>query len=418
MDNFYEVKVDMQAYGDFEDEVPVALYNGKNLTAKTVVKFDAAKKSSTFTLPKKDFHGYVSVSDNSIAYDNTYYFSISKPKKSNVIAIGEAAKNSFLSRIYTEDEFNFSSSELSTLDYNSLEKQDAIILNELKEIPQSLITTLKSVYARGGNIVVIPSAEAGLQNLNALMGSFGNTQFKGTASAERQITKIAFNHPLYQTVFEKKTGNFQYPKVSAGFTLSGLAMPVLSYDDQSAFLASMTNRIGNVYVFSAPINKANSNFQNSPLIVPTFYKMGQNNNATGITAITIGENQSLVIDAQLSKDEVLAVKNDGGDFIPMQQLLDNKVKLSFGDYPENAGNYSLMKGNEALKNVSFNYPRTESNLNLTNAAVLDDFTKADSVATVYNDIKSARTADELWKWFIIGTLVFLLLELFIQKFVK
>lgn len=418
MDNFYEVKVDMQAYGDFEDEVPVALYNGKSLAAKTVVKFDAAKKSSTFTIPKKDFHGYVSVSDNSIAYDNPYYFSISKPKKANVLAIGETAKNSFLSRIYTNDEFNFKSSELSALDYNSLEKQDVIILNELKEIPQSLITTLKSVYAKGGNIVVIPSAEARLQNLNALMASLGNAAFKGAVSAERQITKIAFNHPLYQTVFEKKTGNFQYPKVSAGFMLSGSAMPVLSYDDQSPFLASMTNRIGNIYVFSAPINKANSNFQNSPLIVPTFYNMGQNNNTTGITAITIGENQSLVIDAQLSKDEVLEVKNDEGDFIPMQQLLNSKVKLSFGDYPEKAGNYSVMKGNEALKNVSFNYPRTESNLNLTNAAVLEGFTKADSVSTVYNDIKSNRTADELWKWFIIGTLVLLLLELFIQKFVK
>ncbi len=418
MDNFYEIKVDMQAYGNFEEDVPVALYNGKSLTAKTIVKFDAAKKSSTFTIPKKDFHGYVTVSDNSVAYDNMYYFSISKPKKSNVIAIGEAAKNSFLSRIYTDDEFNFISTELNTLDYNSLEKQDAIILNELKEIPQALITTLKSVYAKGGNIVIIPSAEAGIQNLNAMLGNFGSASFKSAVTNERQITKIAFSHPLYQTVFEKKTSNFQYPKAGKGFMLSGAIMPVLSYDDQSPFLASMTNRIGNVYVFSAPVNKTNSNFQNSPLIVPTFFNMAQNNNNTGITAFTIGENQSLIVDAQLSKDEVLAVKNEESDFIPMQQLLNNKVKLSFGDYPEKAGNYSIMKGDEMLKNVSFNYPRTESDLNLDNTAVLNKFTKADSVSTVYNDIKSSRTADELWKWFIIGTLVFLLLELFIQKFVK
>jgi hypothetical protein len=418
MDNFYEIKVDMQAYGNFEDEVPVALYNGKSLTAKTVVKFNEAKKSSTFTIPKKDFHGYVSVSDNSLQYDNTYYFSISKPQKANVIAIGETAKNSFLSRIYMDDEFNFKSSELNALDYNSLEKQDAIILNELKEIPQALVTTLKSVYARGGNIVIIPSAEAGLQNLNNMLGNFGNASFKGVVSTERQITKIAFSHPLYQTVFEKKINNFQYPKANTGFTLSGSALPVLSYDDQTSFLASMSNRIGNVYIFSAAINKTNSNFQNSPLIVPTFYNMAQNNSKTGISAITIGENQSLVLDAQLSKDEVVTIKNDEGDFIPMQQLLNNKVKLSFGDYPEKAGNYSVMKANELLKNISFNHARTESNLNLNNASVLDDFTKADSVSTVYNDIKSGRTADELWKWFIIGTLVFLLLELFIQKFVK
>lgn len=418
MDNFYEIKVDMHAYGDIEDDVPIALYNGKNLTAKTLVKFDAEKKSSTFTIPKKDFHGYVSVSDNSLAYDNNYYLSISKPQKSNVVAIGESAKNAFLKKIYTPDEFNFTDVQLGTLDYNSLEKQDAIILNELKEIPQSLITTLKDFYAKGGNIVIVPAADCSLQNLNLLLSTFGNVSYKPLTQTERQITKIAFNHPLYQTVFEKKTDNFQYPNVKSAFTLTGNALPVLSFDDQTPFLASLTNRLGNVYVFTAQVNKTNSNFQNSPLIVPTYYNMALSSGKVGISAITIGKNQSLLLDAVLSKDEVLTLKNDKTDFIPMQQVLNNKVKLSFGDYPEVAGNYSIVKGDDVLKNISFNHARTESDLGLQNKSVLSGFTKADSVATVYNDIKSDRTASELWKWFIIGTLIFLLLELFIQKFVK
>ncbi|ALM50852.1 hypothetical protein AMR72_17685 [Flavobacterium psychrophilum] len=418
MDNFYEIKVDMEAFGDVENDVPIALYNGSSLTAKTIVKFDTNKKSGTFTIPKKDFHGYVSINDNSLTYDNNYYFSISKPQKSNVTAIGDAAKNNFLSRIYTDDDFNFTSSELRTLDYNNLEKQDAIILNEIKDIPQALITTLKTFYAKGGNVVIIPAADSGIQNLNSLMGAFGGSQFKNANSNERQITKIAFNHPLYATVFEKKTDNFQYPKATTGFTLSGNVLPVLSYDDQTPFLASLSNKLGNVYVFTAAINKTNSNFQNSPLIVPTFYNMAQNSGKTGISAITIGENQNLLLDALLSKDEVLTVKNEKTDFIPMQQLLNNKVKLSFGDYPEEAGNFAVYKNDQNLKNISFNHARTESNLALQNKALASKFTEADSVATVYNDIKSERTASELWKWFIIGTLIFLLVELFIQKFIK
>jgi len=146
--------------------------------------------------------------------------------------------------------------------------------------------------------------------------------------------------------------------------------------------------------------------------------MAQNTGKTGISAITIGENESMVLDALLSKDEVVTVKNDKDDFIPMQQVLNNKIRLSFGDYPEKAGNYSIYKNNEKLKNVSFNMPRKESDLTLQNENILDAFTVTGSVATVYNDLKSERTASELWKWFIAGTLVFLLLELFIQKFVK
>lgn len=417
LDNFYEINVTLQAFGEVENEIPIALYNSKNLTAKTVVNFSDAKQTAAFTIPKADFDGYVSIDDKSLAYDNTYFFSISNPEKLNVTAIGEAAQNNFLKRIYTEDEFNFTASELRTLDYNALEKQDAIILNELQEIPQSLVTTLKSFYEKGGNIVIIPAKEATAQNLNSFTTSIAGITYSGPVNTKKQITKIAFSHPLYQSTFEKRTDNFQYPETNSGFTLNNGAA-VLSYADGSPFLASATNKLGNIYAFAAPLNNNNSNFRNSPLIVPTLYNMAQNNSRTGINAVTIGKGESLLLDAVLSKDEVVTVRNETTDFIPMQQVLSNKVKLSFGDYPEESGNYAVYKGDEKLKDISFNHARTESNLNQQNSRILNDYTITDSVATVYKDIQSERTANELWKWFIIGTLIFLLLELLIQKFVK
>ena len=90
-------------------------------------------QSLHFTIPKADFNGYVYLDDSWLVYDNYYYFSISKPEKTNVLAIGQVEKNQFLTKIYTENEFIFSQFELKSLDYNLLEKQDAVILNELKE---------------------------------------------------------------------------------------------------------------------------------------------------------------------------------------------------------------------------------------------------------------------------------------------
>ncbi|KGO90605.1 vWA domain-containing protein [Flavobacterium suncheonense] len=418
LDNFYEIKVDISVYGEMENDIPVAVYNGKNLIAKTVIQPDTNKKAVTFTLPKKDFHGHVAIEDNSLTYDNSYYFSISKPEKSNVTTIGETAKNEFLTRIYTADEFIFTNTELNALNYNSLENQDAVILNELKDIPQALGTTLKDFYAKGGNIVLIPASESSVQNLNAFLGNFSSLKAGPLLNQEKQITKIAFSHPLYQTVFEKKIDNFQYPKVNAAFTFSGNPSPILSFDDQSFFLGSVTNKIGDFYVFSAPVNKTNSNFQNSPLIVPTFYNMAQNHQKTGISAYTIGENENLILDVLLSKDEVVTIANDQSDFIPMQQILNHKIKLSFGDYPETSGNYSVLKNKEILKNISFNHARTESDLSQRNDNLFDAFTSVNSVATVFDDIHSARTGNAIWKYFIIATLLFLLLELLIQKFVK
>ena len=133
-------------------------------------------------------------------------------KKTNIISIGIAEKSNFLSRIYTLDEFNYTNSTIETLDYNAIEKQNAIVLNELDQIPQALQTTLKSFVAKGGNLILIPSAKNSTENLNLFLSNFGTIQFKTLEKKEKLITKINFNNPLFTGVFENKIDNFQYPK--------------------------------------------------------------------------------------------------------------------------------------------------------------------------------------------------------------
>jgi len=418
LDEFYEIGVKLSAFGNNQNEAPIAVYNNDKLIAKTLITFESKEKSMTFSIPKADFNGYVSIEDNGLAYDNTLFFSITKPERINVLSIGEDNKSTFLSKIYTEGEFSYSNFPLASLNYNILDKQDAIVLNELKEIPQALQTTLKSFVEKGGNLVVIPSNENSVANLNTFLGNFGNIKFSTLQNSEKPVTKIAFNHPLYNGVFEKKIDNFQYPNTKTSFAVSSVNPAILSYDDQSVFLTSLQNDVSSVYVFNAPINKVNSNFQNSPLIVPTFYNMAQNAQKTGVSALVIGENQPFVLDAQLSKDGIVELKNKDEKFIPIQQILNNKVKLTFGDYPQTAGNFGIFKQDELLRNISFNYDRTEGNLSNENSDLLSDFKIINSIESVFDTLQTDRTNNEIWKWFVILTLLFLAAELFIQKFVK
>jgi hypothetical protein len=418
LDDFYEIGLKLSTYGDDKKEVSIALYNQKKLNAKTLTKLDSKEKKLYFTIPKKDFHGYASITDNGLEYDNTLYFSISKPEKINVISIGETEKSLFLSRIYTKDEFNFSNSAIGSLDYNAIEKQDAIILNELEEIPQALQTTLKSFVEKGGNLVVIPSTKNPVENLNSFLKLYGNIQFKSLANKDKLITKINFNHPLFTGVFENKTTNFQYPKTQNSFEIASQNPAVLFYEDQTTFLTSINKSISSVYVFAAPLNLANSNFQQSPLIVPVFYKMALNNLKKGITAITIGANNPLLVAVNLSKEEILNVKNETESFIPIQQILNTKVQLTFNDFPEQAGNFGIYKQKELVQNISFNYNRTESDLAQTNENVISDFKKIDSIEAVFNTLQTNRTDDQIWKWFVIFALLFLATEMAIIRFVK
>ncbi|GAA3732068.1 BatA and WFA domain-containing protein [Flavobacterium ginsengisoli] len=418
LENFYEIGINLSAYSEDFKPVSTALYNQNKLIAKTIVNFDAKKKKINFTIPKEAFHGYVAIEDNGLTYDNKLFFSISKNKKTNVISIGEPEKSNFLSRIYTSGEFNYNNYSISALDYNSLEKQNTIILNELIDIPQALQTTLKAFVSKGGNLVIIPSDKTSLSSLNALLGNFGKIQFGNLETNSKLITKINFDHPLFSGVFENKITNFQYPKVNSSFAVSSPYPAALSFEDQTTFVTSVQNPVSGITVFTAPINSANSNFQQSPLIVPLFYKIAQNNQKTGVNALTIGNNQPYFVDVLLTKDAILEVKGTDDSFIPIQQILNNKVKLTFNDFPETAGNYSIFDKKEWVENISFNYKRTESDLSQINTNVVSDFKTADTISTIFNTLQTERTDSQIWKWFVIFALLFLALEMAIIKFVK
>lgn len=417
LDQFYELKITLQSFGLKQKEVALSVISKNKAIANTVVQFEKPKAVIKITIPKKEFQGTVHIEDQSLAYDNDYYFSISTPKKASVLAIGSPEKNKFLDRLFTADEFNFTSTELKSLDYNQIENQEAILLNELEDLPLALGTTLKSFYEKGGNVVLIPNQQNSVSTLNTFTANFGAPKYAALSTTEKQITTINYSHPLYQTVFENKVTNFQYPKVKSSFGLTGITA-VLQYEDQAIFVGSNTNQLGNFYTFSAPINKQNSNFQNAPLIVPTLYNMGQNQNKIGSIAYTIGENQSLLLETILSKDEAVVVQNKDYSFIPLQQLLHTKCKLTFGDYPEKAGNYEVLKNQETLKRISFNYPRTESDITAINSGNFDTFTKVNNLSTVLNDLASSQSSSEIWKWFLMGTLLLLCIELLIQKLIK
>jgi hypothetical protein len=418
LDDFYDISVNLSAYGSGFKPVPIAIYNQKNLIAKTIVDFETKKKSINFSIPKKAFHGYISITDNGLTYDNTLYFSISEIKKANVISIGAPEKSNFLSRIYTADEFNFNNSSIGSLDYNSIEKQDAVVLNELDEVPQALQSTLKSFVEKGGNLIIIPSAKNPITNMNIFLMSLGAVQFKSFENIEKLITKINFSHPLFTSVFENKTNNFQYPKTSASFTVSSSSPVALSYDDQSAFLTSISSSIASVYIFSAPINTLNSNFQQSPLIVPVFYKMALSNHKNGINNLTIGNSNPFLVDVLLTKDAILNVKNATEQFIPIQQTLNNKVKLVFNDYPEQAGNFEIFNQNKKLENISFNYSRTESDLATTNEKMLSGYKTSSSIISFFDTLQTNRMDNQIWKWFVIFALLLLTIEAAIMRFMK
>ncbi len=412
--NTIELNVGLKNQGNSIETLPVSLYNNDNLVAKSAVSIKD-KVETTFTIPLDvAFDGKIVIEDANLQYDNTLYFNINDREKIKVLSINEE-DNSFLSKIYTNDEFEYTTVNFNELNYNSLEAQNLIVLNELKDIPTSLITALKSFTDNGGYILIIPAIESSLNSYNQLFANYLLPSYNSINSSEKKITTINFSHPLLVNVFDKKVSNFQYPKVNSYISLgvSGGAS-ILGYEDGTAFLSESNH----VYAFSAALNDKNSNFKNSPLIVPVLYNIGKQSLKVPKLYYTIGQENTIDISTNLQQDNILTLVIDDTSVVPLQQTYANRVELKTNEYPDVAGILAVNNKETTLQHLSYNYNRNESNLNYINLSSLDNINKNSSIASAIDDIKSATNVNELWKWFVIFALAFLIIEMLILKFFK
>ncbi|WP_026755713.1 BatA domain-containing protein [Sediminibacter sp. Hel_I_10] len=409
-----ELEVVLKNFGDPIENVPVSLYNKNKLIAKSAVTLDG-KNSVIFTIPtNSEFDGKIAIEDPNLQYDNSLYFNLEETAKINVLSINDA-DDAFLSKIYSEDEFSYTATSFKNLNYNSINNQNLVVLNELNSVPSSLTVALKAFTDDGGSVLIIPSENAQISDYNALFSNYNLGSFNELKASEKMITAINFSHPLLTNVFDKRISNFQYPKVNSFFDNSANATSaILSYENGQSFLSGMDQ----AYRFSAALNDDNSNFKNSPLIVPVLYNIGKQSLKMGDLYYEIASENRIDIPVTLTQDEILSLDDGENSVIPLQRTYANKVALTTNDYPEKAGIISVKNNERILKNMSFNYNRSESQLRYLNLENLNGVTVSDSVATAIDDIKSASNVNELWKWFVIFALIFLLIELLILKFLK
>ncbi|MDX1761631.1 MAG: hypothetical protein R3218_05700, partial [Christiangramia sp.] len=314
-------------------------------------------------------------------------------------------------RIYTEPEFETSTFTPNQIDFNQLNSANLIVLNEIEQLPSSLINNLSNVTRNGASLIIIPPIEAA--DYNRLINSFGFSGFSERINSERLVTSISFDHPLLENVFEDRIDNFEYPKVLSSYNLSS-NNSILRYQDNMPFLAESNS----VYLFTAALNQENSNFKNSPLIVPIFYQIGLSALKKNQLYYETKQESDIDIPVKLGKDQVLHMVKEDFDIIPQQQNFSNRVEINTGNLALEGGNYQVKNENEEILNISFNYDRKESELVFNDLPGLEKVSVYDSVEEYFSESNAASEITTLWKWFVIFALLFLAIEMLLIKFFK
>ncbi|RDK85401.1 BatA domain-containing protein [Marinirhabdus gelatinilytica] len=410
-----KLTVQVSSQGEVPISVPVSLYNGNELIAKAAVDFSERNESFvTFDIDAtQTFKGKITIEDPNLTYDNSLFFSINTPKKIKVLSIS-GANATFLQHIFETTEFNYTAQTDTNTDYNSFTQQNFIILNEITSVPASLRTALADFVDKGGSLFVIPSKNGQLEEYNGLLSSLGAGSFGNYNEQEKKITQIVFAHPLYKDVFEKQVVNFQYPKVNSAYKFAANASSVLKFEDGTPFIS----QTGNVYTCVAPINSENSNFKNSPLIVPTLYNMAQQSLPLSQLYFTVGQANTFAVPVTLIQDEILTLKDSTSSFVPLQQTKATNVLITTTEEPTSAGVYEIHNKDQYLEDVSYNYGRVESNLQYADALNWDGARTYNSIEGLFDTLLEENSINSFWKWFAIFALLFLILEMLVLKFYK
>lgn len=410
-----QLRVILSFQGANPGNIPISLYAEERLLGKNNANFNE-NENPLVEFPLENLtalNGRVELADNGLQFDNIKYFSINPRRPINIASINQAQEE-FIQRIFNTPEFELSSMPVDGINYGEITGADVVILNEIKDLPPSLRSTLEELAARNIVFIIIPPEDEIPPGLQNFLQRIGFTVTVNLRKEEKLVSQISFQHPVFADVFEEEVSNFEYPRVQASYESGSRQGALLSFENGMPFLLENS---GN-FLFTAPLNSQNSNFKQSPLIVPTFYNMAVTALRPPQLYYLLGETSRIEVPVQLQGDRILEIKSPNSSFIPRQQSFSSKVEIVTNELPAQPGSYVVMNGKEEVMSVSYNVPREQSSLNYSSVPNATNIEQVDSLQQFFSSPGFSREIDSLWKWFVTFALLFLLIETLLLKYLK
>ncbi len=365
--------------------------------------------------------GQIVLQDSGLSYDDTLFFNIPDQPQVKILSIGNRS-SSVLNSIYDEKDFAFTQKDLSSLDYSLIFGQNLIILDQVAQTSNTLITPLKKHLTDGGTLVIIPEVNA-FEATQNLLNNFNIGQVESIENQPRKLVDIHTNDPFYSGIFEKDFEVFQYPTIGQSLQVITDAKTLLSFEQGTAYLLEKDN----VYAFTGPITGTNTNFDQSPLSVATMIQMARKTRVfprpyyptilSNNTEKTQDYSElSALIPGTLVADQVVVLKRGNEEIIPRQKQKQEAIEIDFSAIEFKPGHYQALIENDELGWFSFNDPRDESHGQFS-VPDLDSklINTSDNMNMAIASINQNYQGKQLWVWFAIFALICFLAEMFILK---
>ncbi|MTB49508.1 BatA domain-containing protein [Lewinella sp. W8] len=445
-------------------EAPVPQLNQNNLLLVRVKNYGAEdldnvrlslsyggqnKPEGTLTIPAGDYvvdsvylnisqpgigRAALRITDFPVQFDDVYHITFRTADRVRVLNIdddGQANRNLRAAlgglSVFAADYVN-----ARNIDYGALGNYDLVVITDLVQVASGLAEQLRQYVANGGNLLVFPSRNADLASYRTFLQRFPADELREFDPAPREVSAINTNEFIFRDVFRNRNANLRLPTTQGNFPIGRLGSrrqeSLLTYRDGSTALGKYRVGKGNLYLNAAPLdNELNDLALNAEIFIPMLYKMGISSGRRRPAAYTIGQNEVIETNRRGATSElVYKLRGPGGEFIPGQRIVEQRVLLSLDNQVPEAGVYELVLGEEVVDAFAFNYDRRESDLTYLNEASLEELTgagtlgllSADNQASLIGEIRESNEGTPLWRYFLWAALAFFLVEVLLLRFWK
>lgn len=363
----------------------------------------------------------VSFNDFPGAFDNEFFFTLNFSKQVRVLEIKQTTGQSFIEKVFGNTQlFQFKSYPASNVDYSQVAQADFVVVNGLNRIDPALGASLASYRQNGGTLLLVPGDQPD-------MGSYTSTfQLPGlkwsTTGEIEELDKPDYNNPLFSNIFEERSAQLQMPRAKKALDWGQDRSAILRFRNGLPFLSNF----GKLFLLSAPLDRNFTDFYNHALFVPVMYRLaatGKKNESSPYYYLT--ENIVTVQADSLFGEEPVRLVG-AIEVIPPQRKDIDKVVMELPRFTMNAGFYQVMFQKDTIDQVAFNLARDESRLDHFSFDELTNQFSKENVS-VFTAISSSAFGDEirerylgtpLWKYAVVLSLLFLLAEVLLIRFLK
>lgn len=382
--------------------------------------------SMSFTSAKKGWvSGDISVNDVPVTFDNTYYFSLEVKPSIDILQIGESS--SAIAKIFNNDPiFQYTSTSSGAIDYATLGKYDFVILHELSEVSSGLATQLEAFVKKGGVLTILP--QAAKVDYNSLTTVLGLAEYGAILNKKISITSEDLKRPFLRDVYKRVPANVLLPKIKKSYSLQkGVnTRELLSLKDGSSLLTKTNVGAGSVYQYAVPLDASYSNIESHEVFVLSMLKMAFSKSEKQRLAYTLFDLEPIYMNVSESGAEALKLVGDTKETLIESSSVGNDFRFWLNGEIRNAGIYRLTTlDNKELATVGLNFPRAESIQTFADEDELRAFLSGaevnvagKSAASLKNAVNDLQLNTPLWKLFIGLSLIFLLIEILLLRFLK